>query len=72
MNNLSYAMNYCVFRGLVFSFLPLTAADLENWEEDVEEFCSEEIGETWKYNLRPSAEVRQKIKDIISKFYVFL
>ncbi|XP_076823521.1 importin-11-like [Clavelina lepadiformis] len=46
-----------LLKGLVFSFLPLTAADLENWEEDVEEFCSEEIGETWKYNLRPSAEV---------------
>uniref|UniRef100_H2YLD1 Importin N-terminal domain-containing protein n=1 Tax=Ciona savignyi TaxID=51511 RepID=H2YLD1_CIOSA len=42
---------------LVFHFLPLTSGDLERWEEDVEDFCSEEIGETWKYNLRPSAEV---------------
>uniref|UniRef100_H2YLD0 Importin N-terminal domain-containing protein n=1 Tax=Ciona savignyi TaxID=51511 RepID=H2YLD0_CIOSA len=46
-----------IMRCLVFHFLPLTSGDLERWEEDVEDFCSEEIGETWKYNLRPSAEV---------------
>nr|CAB3256568.1 importin-11-like [Phallusia mammillata] len=45
-----------LLRCLVFTFFPLSKEDLEEWEEDAEEFCSEEIGEIWKYNLRPSAE----------------
>nr|XP_002125631.1 importin-11-like [Ciona intestinalis] len=46
-----------LLRCLIFYYLPLTSDDLECWDEDVEDFCSEEIGEIWKYNLRPSAEV---------------
>ncbi|CAL8143654.1 unnamed protein product [Orchesella dallaii] len=45
-------------RVLATRYLPLTQAELESWNEDPEEFAlrMEESGETWKYNLRQSAE----------------
>ncbi|XP_039269219.2 importin-11-like [Styela clava] len=46
-----------LFHFLVLRYLPLGEEDLAFWEEDAENFCNEEVGECWKFNLRPSAEI---------------
>ncbi|XP_035704828.1 importin-11 isoform X2 [Folsomia candida] len=45
-------------RVLVTRYLPLSQTEIESWAEDPEEFAlrMDESGETWKYNLRQSAE----------------
>lgn len=46
-----------LFQCLVCHYLPLKEEDLLSWEDDPEEFCNEEFGESWKFNLRPCVEV---------------
>lgn len=46
-----------LFQFLISNYLPLTEENLLNWQDDPEEFSNEEVGESWKFNLRPSAEV---------------
>lgn len=41
---------------LIRIYLPLTEIELSNWEDDPENFFSDDIRDSWKYTLRGSAE----------------
>ncbi|XP_033099251.1 importin-11-like [Anneissia japonica] len=41
---------------LLTSYFLLTPEDLHNWENDPEDFTADEVGESWKYGLRPCTE----------------
>ncbi|XP_071964409.1 importin-11-like isoform X2 [Antedon mediterranea] len=41
---------------LLTSYFLLTPEDLYNWENDPEDFTADEVGESWKYGLRPCTE----------------
>lgn len=34
----------------------LTQNDLDQWDDDPESYACDEVGESWKYDLRPCAE----------------
>ncbi|XP_028398952.1 importin-11-like [Dendronephthya gigantea] len=45
-----------IIKTLVSHYFVLTREDLETWDSDPEEFDNEEVGESWRYQLRPSTE----------------
>jgi len=45
-----------ICRRLVSDYFLLTLDDLTTWDEDPEEFCQEEGGDSYKYSLRPCTE----------------
>ncbi|KAF5289639.1 hypothetical protein FQA39_LY14997 [Lamprigera yunnana] len=45
-----------ICRKLVAHFFLLKQDDLELWDSDPETFVNDEVGESWKYSLRPSME----------------
>ncbi|XP_050400869.1 importin-11 [Patella vulgata] len=46
-----------ICRRLVSQYFLLTSDDLLTWEADPEDFCQEEVGDSYKYSLRPCTEV---------------
>ncbi|ESO88153.1 hypothetical protein LOTGIDRAFT_219538 [Lottia gigantea] len=46
-----------ICRRLVSQYFLLTSDDLLTWEADPEEFCQDEVGDSYKYSLRPCTEV---------------
>nr|XP_022913125.1 importin-11 [Onthophagus taurus]XP_022913126.1 importin-11 [Onthophagus taurus] len=45
-----------ICRKLVTHYFPLTQDELTTWDSDPENFVHDEVGESWKYSLRPSME----------------
>ncbi|KAK4881631.1 hypothetical protein RN001_004950 [Aquatica leii] len=45
-----------ICRKLVSHYFLLKQEDLELWDSDPETFVNDEVGESWKYSLRPSME----------------
>ncbi|KAK3740103.1 hypothetical protein QZH41_012340 [Actinostola sp. cb2023] len=46
-----------IIHRLVMHFFLLKEEELDNWESDPEDYVNEEVGESWRYQLRPSTEV---------------
>ncbi|XP_013780751.1 importin-11-like [Limulus polyphemus] len=46
-----------ICRRLLTNYFLLTEEDLDSWDNDPEEFATDEGGETWKFSLRPCTEV---------------
>ncbi|KAK3096574.1 hypothetical protein FSP39_001428 [Pinctada imbricata] len=57
MEFFTYATLTEICRRLVSQYFLLSTEDLLTWETDPEEFCQEEVGDNYKYSLRPCTEV---------------
>ncbi|XP_069137987.1 importin-11-like [Argopecten irradians] len=45
-----------ICRRLVSQYFLLSGEDLSTWDSDPEEFCQEEVGDSYRYSLRPCTE----------------